>query len=428
MIQFFGHHYKRVYDIHMISVDQARKIILQNILPINKSEMENLTSCLGRVSVLDIKSKENIPPFNNSAMDGFAIRQKDSLGASRKNPKIFKVIEDLPAGYTSQRVVTPHKTIRIMTGAPLPKGADSVIMVEDTRAKSKIQNSKHQEECIEIFKEVKPGENVRYAGEDVQKGEVVIKKGSILKSGHIGMLASLGISKVKVFRQPKVAILATGDELLEIKDKLKPGKIRNSNTYSLYGQVVKAGALPFILGIARDKKRELEQKMSRGLHKADMLLVSGGVSVGDYDFVKDVLADLGTEMKFWKVAMRPGKPLAFGLMKRIPVFGLPGNPVSSMVAFEQFTRPAILKMAGADEIFRFHLPAIIQEGFAKKKGLRYFLRVVLENKNGALYASLTGPQGSGILKSCVLANGIMELPEDVAKVRSGDKVKVTYLD
>lgn len=410
----------------MISVEQAQEITLKNILPLKQTELLEIDSCLGRISAQDVKSKENIPPFNNSAMDGFAIRARDATSASRRNPKILEVIENLPAGYVATKTLRPLQAIRIMTGAPLPKGADAVIMVEDTKTKHLTP------EHIKIFKEVKPGENVRYAGEDVKKQEVVIRKGAILKSGHIGMLAALGYTKIKVFRKPKIAILATGDELVEIKDRLKPGKIRNSNTYSLSAQVLRTGALPILLGIARDTLKDLERKIKKGL-KQDMLLVSGGISVGDYDFVKGVLKDLGTQMKFWKVAMRPGKPLAFGMIsasggKGIPVFGLPGNPVSSMVAFEQFVRPAILKTAGARDIFRFHLPAIIKEDFQKKKGLRYFLRAVLENKNGSLYASLTGPQGSGILKSMVLANGIMELPEDNVLVYRGEKVQVTYLD
>lgn len=411
----------------MINAKQAREIILKDILPLKEFEFLNLSLCSGRVSAQDIKSKENIPPFNNSAMDGFTLAAKDSQGASRENPKTLKVVEDLPAGYVAMKTVKPNQVIRIMTGAPLPKGADSVIMVEETKKLIAHSSQLTTIDSIQIFREVRPCENVRCAGEDVKKNETVIKKGSLLKSGHIGMLASLGCSIIKVFRKPKIAILATGDELVGIEAKLKPGKIRNSNTYSLYAQALKTGALPIILGIARDKKREIAAKIKKGLN-ADMLLVSGGVSVGDYDFVKDVLNDLGAEMKFWKVAMRPGKPLAFGMIRKVPVFGLPGNPVSGMVAFEQFVRPAILKMAGARDIFRFHLPATIKEGFQKKKGLRYFLRAVLENKNGALFASLTGPQGSGILKSFVLANGIMELPEDVTQVRAGEKVQVTYLD
>ena len=410
----------------MISVHQAREIILKNILPLKKSELIKIESALGRVCALEVRSKENIPPFDNSAMDGFAIKARDSHKALRGNPKIFKVIEDVAAGYTAKKELKSGEAIRIMTGAPLPKGADSVVMVENTELRAK-SSELRKIELVEIFKEAEKGENVRYAGEDVEKGEVVVKKGSILKSGYIGMLASLGFSKVKVFRRPQVAILATGDELVQIKEGLKPGKIRNSNSYSLYSQVLKSGALPILLGIARDNRKDLEVKIAKGLC-ADMLLVSGGVSVGDYDFVKDVLKDLGMDMKFWRVGMKPGKPLAFGMMRRTPVFGLPGNPVSSMVAFEQFARPAVLKLSGTRDLFRFRLPAIFTEDFEKKKGLRYFLRVILANKGGQLYASLTGPQGSGILKSMVMANGIAELPEDVEFIRRGETVEVTYLE
>ena len=406
----------------MISVRQAREIILKNIFPVKENELIKIESALGRVCVSDLKSKENIPPFNNSAMDGFAVRAEDVKGSRGENPKILEVVGSLAAGYTTSQIIRPGEAIRIMTGAPLPKGADSVVMVEDTELVHSKKN-----EMVEILKAVKKGENVRYAGEDVEKGEVVIKKGSILKSGHIGMLASLGFGRVKVFRKPKVAILATGDELVQIKQKLTPGKIRNSNSYSLYAQVLKAGALPILLGIARDNKKAIEDKIRQGL-SADVLIVCGGVSVGDYDFVKDVLKDVGTEMKFWRVAMKPGKPLVFGLMRKVPVFGLPGNPVSGMVSFEQFARPALLKMSGAGDIFRFRLPATAGDDFEKKKGLRYFLRVVLKNKDGRLYAFLTGPQGSGILKSMVLANGIMELPEDMEVIRAGETAEVTYLE
>lgn len=412
----------------MISVTCAREIILKNTLPLKYTEILKIDSTSGRVSAADIRARENIPPFNNSAMDGFAIIAKDSSGASRENPKILEVIADLPAGYSTKKSVGNRQAIRIMTGAVLPEGADSVMMVEDTELVRSPQRTAHREkEFVKVFKQTKKGENVRYAGEDVRKGEVVIKKGDILKSGCIGMLASLGVSRIKVFRKPKAAILATGDELVEINQKLSAGKIRNSNAYSLYAQVLNAGAVPVLLGIARDRKDDLERKIRKGL-SADMLLISGGISVGDYDFVKDVLRNLGTEIKFWRVAMKPGKPLAFGIIKKMPVFGLPGNPVSSMISFEQFVRPALLKQAGAKEIFRLCLPAIFKENFRKKKGLRYFLRVALENKNGRLFASLTGPQGSGILKSMVLANGIMELPEEAAGIRKGESAQVTYLD
>ena len=420
----------------MTNVEQARKIILRNILPLKEVEFINLNSCLGRISALDIKSKENIPPFNNSAMDGFALRARDSVGASRQNPEIFEVIEDLPAGYIAQKAVKPNQAIRIMTGAPLPRGADSVVMVEDTALVNSQQSTVNRKNCglwtvdyglIRIFKEVKKGENVRYAGEDVRKGEAVIRKGSLLKSGHIGVLASLGITRIKVFRRPRVGILATGDELINIKRRLTPGKIRNSNTYSLYAQAQGSAALPIILGIAGDTKRELEKKIKKGLN-TDMLLVSGGISVGDYDLVKDVLKGLGTEMKFWKVAMRPGKPLAFGMMQGVPVFGLPGNPVSSMVSFEIFVRPAILKMLGQELDDRKEAEAVLEEDIRKKKGFKYFLRAHTRWQQGRYLTKTTGPQGSAILKSFVLANSLIVLPEEKEYVKKGEKAVVRFLD
>lgn len=409
----------------MINVDQAKKIILKDIPRLKKSETIDISSCLGRVCAADIKSKDNIPPFDNSAMDGFAIRAKDSEGASRQNPIALEVIEDLPAGRVAIKKVRHLQAIRIMTGAPLPKGADAVIMVEETRRKEQRAKSK---ELVEIFKEVKPGENVRRAGEDVKKGELVIKKGTVLKSGHIGMLASLGFSRIRVSRKPRVSILVTGDELVEISQKLKPGKIRNSNAYSLYAQALKAGALPLILGIARDSKKDLEQKIRKGLVGADALIVSGGISVGDYDFVKGVLKGLGARMKFWKVAMRPGKPMAFGVVGTIPVFGLPGNPVSSMVSFEIFVRPAILKMLGQTEGDIAEVDAVIEEDIEKKPGLRYFLRAITRWDCGRYLAKTTGPQGSSLLKSMARANSLVILPEDVKKVKKGESVKVRFLD
>lgn len=373
-------------------------------------------------------------------MDGFAIRAKDTIGASKQNPKVLEVIEDVPAGYVAKKNLKTDQAIRIMTGAPLPKGADAVIMVEDTKRASSIEH--RASNFIKIFKEVKKGENVRFAGEDIKRNEIVIKKGALLKAGHIGVLASLGFSKVKVYRKPKVAILATGDELVGIKDKLKPGKIRNSNAYSLYSQVIKTGAIPILLGIAKDKKQDLAKKIKKGLSKADMLLVSGGISVGEYDFVKAVLKNLGTEMKFWKVAMRPGKPLAFGVISatkrggsarhfgggKIPVFGLPGNPVSSMVSFELFVRPAILKMLNQNTDERKEVEAVLEEDIEKKNGFKYFLRANTRWQDGKYFTKTTGPQGSGILKSFVLANSLIILPEDVQSVKRTSKIMVRFLE
>lgn len=416
----------------MIKVSQALQIILNSVKAID-SECVSLVDAQARVLSEDIYAGECIPGFDNSAMDGYAIASVDSKGASKDSPKILKVCGALKAGYMPTTIVKPNQAMRIMTGAQLPRGVDSVVMVEDTKIKFQIQNSQPQKkEYIEIFKEVKPGENIRKAGEDVKNGELVISSGTLLKPAHIGLLASLGKAKVKVARRPKVAIVATGDEVMDVKGKLKPGKIRSSNTYTLYAQIIKSGGIPKNLGIAKDRLLELEKKIKRGLD-CDIILTSGGVSVGDYDLVKVVLAKIGTNIKFWKIAMRPGKPLVFGTLfasggKGILVFGLPGNPVSSMVSFEIFVRPAILKMLGQKyNDKKKEVEAVVEEDIQKKSGFRYFLRANTRWEQGRYRTKTTGLQGSGILKSMALADSLIILPEDKEFVEKGEKVTVRFL-
>lgn len=401
----------------MIGVAEASRLILKHAQPLNP-EIVDLNESFGRVLAEDIYSDSDIPLFDNSAMDGYALKYSDTRDASRTNPKILEVVEDVRAGYLPKKRIRDNQAIRIMTGAPIPVGADSVIMVEDTRK---------NEGFVEIFKEVKRSENIRKAGEDIKKGTKVIRKGTLLKSSHMGLLASVGKPKVKVARRPKVAILATGDEVIDIDKKLTKGKLRSSNTYTIYGQILNCGGVPENLGIAKDRPKELKEKIRKGLD-CDLILTSGGVSVGDYDIVKDVLAELGTEMKFWKVAMRPGKPLAFGIIRGVPVFGLPGNPVSSMVTFEMFVRPLILKMLGQREDNRIEVEAALHEAIEKKKGLRYFLRAQTEWHDGAYRTRTTGPQGSGILRSMALANSLIILPEDKGYFKRGAKVMVRFFD
>lgn len=400
----------------MMRVDEALKRVLKDIRALGW-ETVLLKDSLNRVLAEDTHSRNDIPGFDNSAMDGYAVRWLDTKGASKRKPLILEIIEDIKAGDIPKIPLKKNQAVRIMTGAMIPAGADSVIMVEDTEKISK--------EKVRIFKGAKPSGNIREAGEDIKKRELVLKKGTLLNPGRIGILASLGESKIKVYRRPKVAILATGDELVDVEEKISPGKIRSSNTYTLYSQVLSCGGIPKNLGIAKDKPHELKKKLKQGLD-CDMILTSGGVSAGDYDFVKDVLAALGTEMKFWKVAMRPGKPLAFGMIKNKPVFGLPGNPVSSMVSFEVFVRPAILKMLGQNSDGRKEAEAIIEEDTKKKKGLRYFLRANTHWRSGIYLAKTTGPQGSGILKSMSLANSLIILEEGLEFIKKGSRVKVMF--
>jgi len=401
----------------MISVEEALKLILSTT-PILGMEKVDIITALGRVIGEDIYSPSDIPPFDNSAMDGYAVKSEDTKGASKNHPAVLTVIEDLPAGYVAKGKIKKGEAIRIMTGAPLPQGVDSVVMVEDTEASG---------DKVKIFNEAETNQHIRKAGEDVKKGELVIPQGTVLRPAAIGMLASLKRSFVSVYQRPLVSILCTGDELVDVDGELKAGQIVSSNSYTLASQVNECGGIPLLLGIARDRKDELEQKFREGL-RADVIISSAGVSVGDYDLVKGVLQDLGMEMKFWKVAMRPGQPLAFGTIGGKPTFGLPGNPVSSMVSFEQFVRPYLLKMQGHTRIFRPVIEAIWQEEFVKKTERKYLVRCIVIKKEGTYIASSTGEQGSGILKSMVLANGLAIFPEEKEVIRAGEKVKVQLLD
>jgi len=401
----------------MITVEEALENILSNIQPLGAEKVPILET-LGRVIAEDIYAGRDIPPLDNSGMDGYAVRWEDIQDASPDHRVQLEVIEDLPAGFMASKAVGKGQAIRIMTGAPIPNGADTVVPVEDTDKK---------DGRVFILRSLGIGGNIRRAGEDVKKGDRVILTGDLIRPAEIGMLASLGRSLVYVFQRPQVAILATGDELADVDEKLDGVKIVSSNSYALAAQVKDCGAIPIQLGIARDLKEEIERKLRQGL-RADVLISSAGVSVGDYDFVKDVLNDLGMKMVFWKVAMKPGKPLAFGLIDRKPVFGLPGNPVSSMISFEQFVRPSLLKMMGHHQLFRPVIEAILKEDIHKEPGRRHFVRAFVSFENDHYTVGITGEQGSAILRSMVKANGLVVVPEDKKLVKAGEKVKVQLLD
>jgi molybdopterin molybdotransferase len=401
----------------MISFNEALNNILSHIHALGIEKVSLLES-LERVIAEDIYARRNIPPLDNSAMDGYAVRWEDIRNASQDHPIRLEVTEDLPAGFISTKTLEKGKTIRIMTGAPIPKGADMVIPVEET---------KKEDGFVLIFKAAAPGENIRKSGEDVKEGDRVISKGDTIRPAEVGMLASVRRSFVHVFQRPLVAILCTGDELVDVDGDLDEVKIISSNSYTLGAQVWDCGAIPLQLGIAKDRKEEIEEKLRHGI-RADILISSAGVSVGDYDFVKDVMKDLGMEMVFWKVAMRPGQPLAFGTIGGKPVFGLPGNPVSSMISFEQFVRPSLLKMMGHRQLFRPVIEAILKEEIRKMTGRRFFIRGTVSFEKNQYFVTTTGEQGSGILRSMVKANGLIVIPEDQEMVRAGEKVKVQLLD
>lgn len=388
------------------------------------AELTETAEALGRVSACDVHAGADLPPFENSAMDGYAVRSRDTAGASRSAPALLEVIGEVRAGYVSPIKVATGTAVRIMTGAPLPSGADAVVRVEATEMEASWAGGRGR---VNIFREAKPGENIRRRAEDVVVGDLVVPRGKVIRPQEIGILASLGIPEVSVVARPRVAVVATGDELIGIAEEQSPGKIRNSNTYSLCAQVTKYGGLPHSLGIARDDRAETERKLREGL-AFDMLIVSGGVSVGDYDFVRSVLENLGVRIVLWKVAIRPGKPLAFGMKGRTPVFGLPGNPVSSMVTFLQFVRPAILRMSGRSDLSMREVPAVLRADIEKRNGIRYFLRAHLEEEDGKFFVTPAKKQSAGILSSFVLADALIVLGEDITTARRGEHVMVQVLD
>jgi molybdopterin molybdotransferase len=409
--------------IAMISVEEALEAVLLHFAPLD-AQKRPLLDTMGQVLVEDIYSNDNIPPFDNSAMDGYAVRTADLAGAAQDNPIELRVIADLAAGYAPEVAVGPGTAVRIMTGAPLPPGSDAVVRFEDTDEGDK----KYEGPGGLVRVIVKPDvrENVRNAGEDVRAGELVIPKGTVIRPSQIGVLASLGRKDVLVHRRPKVAVLATGDELVAIDEPITPGKIRNSNSYSVASLVMKYGGIPLMLGIARDTVKELTAALSGGSN-ADLMITSGGVSVGDYDMVKRVLNAEG-KMDFWQVRMKPGKPLAFGHIQGVPLLGLPGNPVSAMVSFEQFGRPAILKMLGRRKLAKPTVQAVLEEDISNSSGRRHFVRAIIERKAGQYFAKTTGEQGSGILTSMVKGNGLAVISEDVKLARAGTEVTVQMMD
>lgn len=401
----------------MLRVDEAQSKALSHIQPLGFEKVSILES-LGRVISEDMIAPRDLPPYDNSGMDGYAIRSEDIAYASEKTPVRLEVIEDLRAGFVSEKTVQKGQTIRIMTGAPVPKGANAVVPVEETT---------REDGSVLVLKPVGFGEYIRKAGEDVKKGHRVMAKGDMIRPSEIGMLASMGKSFVSVYQRPSVAILCTGEELADVGETLNGAKIVSSNSYTLAAQVRECGAIPIQLGIAKDEKEEIREKILQGL-RSDVFISSAGVSVGDYDFVREVLKELGVEMIFWRVAMKPGKPVAFWMRDGKPAFSLPGNPVSSMVTFEQFIRPALLKMMGHQKLFRPVIEATLKEEIRKEPGKKHFIRAVVSYDRQGYSVTTTGPQGSGILRSMVRANGLIVLPEDCAIVKAGEKVKVQLLD
>ena len=397
-----------------LSVTDAQKCVLESVAVLG-TEPVRLEQSLGRVLAEDVRANRDLPPYDVSAMDGYALRSADL----KNIPAALEIIEDIKAGDMPAKVVRAGQCARIMTGAPVPEGADAVIRVEDTHASS--------ESKVQINVAVKPGNDIRNRGEGMRNGEVVLTAGTEITPGVTGVLATVKAAQVQVYRRPRVAILSTGNELEDMDDPVDPDKIPNSNSYALMAQVQALGLEPDLLGIARDDPAELEEYLQRGL-RFDVLLVSGGTSVGVHDYVRPIIESLGVQMKFWRVAMKPGHPVAFGITAHTRFFGLPGNPVSSMVCFEQFVAPALRRMMGHARLFRRTIAARLTHDLKHQPGRTEFVRVTLAKDAGGYAATSTGAQGSGMLLSMARADGLMVVPAESNGLAAGEQVTVQLLD
>jgi molybdopterin molybdotransferase len=405
----------------MLTYNQALQTILETI-KVLPAQPVALADTLGRVLAAEVVATDDIPPFTNSAMDGFAVRAIDIAGAKPETPVKLKVIAEGPAGSPSTVEVSVGTAVRIMTGAPMPVGADTVVPLESTLSVSK--------RVVEVFKATRKGTNIRLAGEDARSGERVLSPGAVLRAAEIGLAAAVGATTLQVVPPARVAILTTGSELVDAGTQPGPGQIRDANLHALAAQVRACGALPVLVPRLSDRQDAVEEALIHTIEEADFIVTTGGVSVGDFDYVKSALEGLGAEKYFWRVKQKPGRPFAFWLLDKKPVFGNPGNPVSAMLCFEEYVRPALRKAMGFSTLHRPEKLAVLTDGYSKGSadGRLHFVRVVAREIDGQLTASSAGPQGSGILSSLARANAFALIPEDVVRVAKGEKVMLHMTD
>jgi molybdopterin molybdotransferase len=404
----------------VLTVPEASARILADVRPL-AAERVPLLDALGRVLASPLVAPLTIPPWDNSAMDGYAVRAADVAGATAERPVRLPVLETVAAGAFPSRPLRPGAATRIMTGAPLPVGTDTVVRVEDTDGGV---------DAVEIRDARDARKNLRFRGEDVREGDVVIPAGAPIGPAQIGVLASCGAAAVDVHRRPRVAILGSGDELVDLDrfhEAINGRRIVSSNNYTLHALVRAAGGDPVNLGVARDTTASLRERLEAAAG-CDLVVTSAGISVGEFDYTRPALEALGAEMRFWKVRMRPGAPIGFGLLRGAPWVGLPGNPVSTMVTFELFVRPAIRRMLGHERLFRRPVPVTLDEPVTIGARLTHFLRaVVTARPDGSLGARLTGAQGSGILTSMARANALLVVPEERSRVEIGETLNALPL-
>jgi molybdopterin molybdotransferase len=408
----------------LLSVDEARERILSQFQPV-KTETLLLAASSNRVLAEDIYAADDLPHFDNSSMDGFAIHAADVIGAAPDSPRSLRVIADIPAGAVPAIALGHSEAARIMTGAHMPDGGDAVIPVEDTDFNDRSAGATAPQ-AVQVFRSVKTGDNVRPRGMDIHAGEIVLQKGRQLKPQDLGLLAMLGIANVPVYKVPRVALLSSGDELIPVDMPLKEGKIRESNSYMIAALIEAARAEAIRLGVAKDNFDSVKELFEKAVYlRVDLILSTAGVSVGAFDYVKEVIESNGS-MDFWRVNMRPGKPLAFGKYRNIPFIGLPGNPVSAFVGFEVFVHPTIQRLRGLVSGSRPTIRVRAEEEI-NSDGRESYLRGEIREEDGVLVARLSGHQGSGNLHSLVQANALLIIPPGVKCVPAGQEIKAWYL-
>jgi molybdopterin molybdotransferase len=407
----------------LLSVHEAQERILSHFTPV-ETETLSLTICAGRVLAADIISSD-LPSFDNSSVDGFAVIASDVAKATSASPVTLSVVADIPAGSFSDILLAHGQAARMMTGAPIPSGADAVVMVEDTDFNDRSAGT-FAPKNVKIFKDVRGGENIRQRGMDVKAGRKILFTGSLLRAQDVGLLAMLGVANVSVYRKPRAALLSSGDELAPVESRLMPGQIHDSNSYTLSALISGSGCEVLSLGVAPDRREAIEFLFDQAIGmNADLIISSAGVSVGALDYVKEVVESNG-KLDFWKVNMRPGKPLAFGDYRGVPFIGLPGNPVSAFVGFQVFARPALGRLAGLKTTSRPKVKVRLAEAI-ESDGRESYLRAIVEERKGVLSAKLTGHQGSGNLLSLVQANALLIVPAGVKSLPIGDQAEVWML-
>lgn len=409
---------RRIHMLKNITIEEAKAILLREKMA-PRIEKKSILDSLNLILAQDIVSNVNIPQFDRSPLDGYILRAEDTLGASKENPMVLEVIDSIHAGHVSQKTIGKNQAIRIMTGSKIPEGGDVVIRYEATEFTDKE---------VKLFEELKSGSNIVRTGEDVEIGQVVLKSGCKIGPAELGIMASLGKTIVDVYRPAKVAIIATGDELIDVDEELRDGKIRNSNSYTIYGLVKNLGGEPSIFKLCDDGIEDIKNSLAEALETNDMVITTGGVSVGDYDLVKDAFQELGGEVLFWRVQMKPGTPIAVGKYKGKLMFGLSGNPAAAYMNFENLVRDSILHFMGHSDTDFVRVESTLESDFTKVGGQDRYLRGYTYKKDGEYFTRLPDKHSSGVLSSMSGQNSIFLIPKHEGPYKKGDKIEVRMLN